>query len=109
MTVRYARKGSQWAINRFLGKNADGTDSKYKERIYSRWAYLVESRFPISDACCGIPKEKPFDQWHKETGYAPIIGTLAGESRRRRTRWLLTGCNAFDAKKQVSKPLSFWT
>jgi 3'-phosphoadenosine 5'-phosphosulfate sulfotransferase (PAPS reductase)/FAD synthetase len=38
----------------------------------------------------------------------PIIGTLASESQRRRAAWLKTGCNAFDSKKQVSKPLSFW-
>ncbi|GHU54017.1 hypothetical protein AGMMS49975_13670 [Clostridia bacterium] len=44
----------------------------------------------------------------RETGYVPIVGTLASESRRRRDAWLLTGCNAFDAKKQISKPLSFW-
>jgi 3'-phosphoadenosine 5'-phosphosulfate sulfotransferase (PAPS reductase)/FAD synthetase len=108
MSVRYARRGSQWAINRFKGLNADGTESPYKKSIYGRWAFLVDSPFPISDECCKILKERPLDRWHKETGCIPIVGTLASESRRRRDAWLLTGCNAFDAKKQISKPLSFW-
>jgi len=34
---------------------------------------------------------------------------MAVESNRRRQAWLQTGCNAFEAKKPVSKPLSFWT
>jgi 3'-phosphoadenosine 5'-phosphosulfate sulfotransferase (PAPS reductase)/FAD synthetase len=54
-------------------------------------------------------KERPLDRYTKETGFTHIIGTMASESRRRRDAWLLTGCNAFDAKKPVSKPMSFWT
>jgi 3'-phosphoadenosine 5'-phosphosulfate sulfotransferase (PAPS reductase)/FAD synthetase len=108
MSVKYARRGSKWAINRFKGLNADDTESPYKKSIYGRWAFLVDSPFPISNQCCQILKERPLDKWHKETGRMPIVGTLASESRRRRNAWLLTGCNAFDAKKQISKPLSFW-
>jgi 3'-phosphoadenosine 5'-phosphosulfate sulfotransferase (PAPS reductase)/FAD synthetase len=54
-------------------------------------------------------KERPLDKWHKETGNYPIVGTLASESHRRRVAWMQTGCNAFDAKKKISKPMSFWT
>jgi 3'-phosphoadenosine 5'-phosphosulfate sulfotransferase (PAPS reductase)/FAD synthetase len=39
----------------------------------------------------------------------PIVGTMASESQRRRTAWLKTGCNAFDSKKPMSKPISFFT
>jgi 3'-phosphoadenosine 5'-phosphosulfate sulfotransferase (PAPS reductase)/FAD synthetase len=108
MSVKYARRESKWAIDRFAGLNADGTESPYKKSTYNRWAFLVDSPFSISDDCCHILKERPLDKWHKATGCVPIVGTLASESRRRRDAWMLTGCNAFDAKKQISKPMSFW-
>lgn len=109
LCIRHARQGKTWAKNYFLGKNADGTDSWYKESIYKRWAFLLDSPHKISDKCCSVIKERPLNKWYKETGNVPIIGTLASESIRRRTAWLKTGCNGFDAKKKVSKPLSFWT
>ena len=77
--------------------------------MYKRWTFLVDSKFKISDKCCAVIKERPLDKWYKETGNVPIIGTLASESIRRRNAWLTTGCNAFEAKKKISKPLSFWT
>jgi hypothetical protein len=107
--LSYALQGKQWANNYFKGLNADGTPSWYKEAMYKRWAWLLDSPHKISDKCCAVIKEKPLDKWYKETGNLPIIGTLAAESTRRRTAWLKTGCNAFDAKKKMSKPLSFWT
>jgi 3'-phosphoadenosine 5'-phosphosulfate sulfotransferase (PAPS reductase)/FAD synthetase len=108
-TIEAARRGMIWAINRFKGLNTDGTYSWYKEQIYKRWAFLVDSPFKISDKCCKVLKESQLDKWYKETGRVPIIGTLASESIRRKNAWLTTGCNAFNALKKVSKPLSFWT
>jgi 3'-phosphoadenosine 5'-phosphosulfate sulfotransferase (PAPS reductase)/FAD synthetase len=109
MTVRYAKQGSKWAINRFLGLNVDDTASRYKQSAYFKWSFLVNSSYKISDRCCWFLKESPLNNWHKEMRYAPIVGTLASESRRRRGAWLRTGCNVFNGKKPVSKPLSFWT
>ena len=108
-SVHYAKQGSISAINRFAGLNTDGSYSWYKEQIYKRWAFLVDSPHKISDKCCEVIKEKPLDRWYKDTGNLPIIGTLASESIRRRNAWLITGCNGFDARKKSSKPLSFWT
>jgi 3'-phosphoadenosine 5'-phosphosulfate sulfotransferase (PAPS reductase)/FAD synthetase len=108
-TIYYARKGSRWAINRLNGVNADGTPSKWRQSHYVKWRYLVDSPFKISANCCGIMKESPLDKHHKETGKYPIIGTMTVESDRRRQAWLQTGCNNFDSKHPVSKPLSFWT
>ena len=104
-----AMRGKKWAINKFKGLNADGSYSWYKESMYGRWAFLVDSPHKISDKCCAIIKENPLDKWYKETGNVPIIGTLASESIRRRNAWFITGCNGFDSKKKSSKPLSFWT
>ena len=107
--LRYARQGKSWAKNYFAGLNADGSYSWYKETRYKKWAFLLDSPHKFSDKCCAVIKEKPLEKWHKETGNAPIVGTLASESQRRRNAWFITGCNAFDAKKKVSKTLSFWT
>jgi 3'-phosphoadenosine 5'-phosphosulfate sulfotransferase (PAPS reductase)/FAD synthetase len=109
MTVYYARKGSPWAVKCFEGLNSDGTPSPYKARTYMRWAHLVDSGFLISDKCCAVQKEMPLNEYERRTGKHAIIGTRADESRRRTDAWLQTGCNAFDAKRPVSKPLSFWT
>ena len=108
-TVYYARTGSQWALDRFKGINADGTPSRWRETHYKKWAFLLDAPFKISAQCCGIMKEAPLDRYRKETGKQPIVGTMAVESERRRQAWLQTGCNNFDSKQPVSKPLSFWT
>ena len=109
LTIYYAQKGSQWAIDRLNGVNPDGTPSKYRQSHYAKWAFLLDSPFKISANCCGIMKEAPLEKHRRETGKHPIIGTMASESERRKQAWFQTGCNNFDSKKPVSKPLSFWT
>ena len=108
-TIYYARKGSKWALDRLRGVNADGTPSKYRQSHYMKWAFLLDSPFKLSANCCSVMKERPLGRYQKQTGKTPIIGTLAAESERRMQAWLQTGCNAFDAKRPVSKPMSFWT
>ena len=108
-SIHYAKIGKTWAVNRFKGLNTDGSYSWYRETMYQKWAFLLASDYKFSDKCCDVLKERPIDKWHKETGNLPVIGTLASESIRRRNAWLKTSCNAFDAKKKISKPLSFWT
>lgn len=105
--VYYARKGSAWARMHFQGKNRDGSDSKFAQR-FVRWAYLLDAPFPISDQCCSVMKERPLDRFTKEKGYAPIIGTMACESARRRRAYLMNGCNAYIKTRPSSQPISFW-
>jgi 3'-phosphoadenosine 5'-phosphosulfate sulfotransferase (PAPS reductase)/FAD synthetase len=107
-SLYYARKGSEWARLRFLGLNKDGTPSKYRQSHYMKWAFLIDAPFKISDHCCEIMKTRPLDRYQKQSGKSPIVGTLAAESERRLSAWLKTGFNAFDAKRPVSKPMSFW-
>lgn len=109
MTVYYARKGSPWAVNRFAAKNRDDSFSPWKRDRYGKWGYLTDAPYKISHMCCRVMKEEPLDRHRRETKKKPFIGTMATESNRRRQAWLQTGCNAFDAKKPISKPLSFWT
>ena len=100
-SLYYARKGSDWAVKRFLGLNKDGTPSKFRQTHYVKWAFLIDAPYKISDKCCEVMKERPLDRHRKQTGKEAIIGTLAAESERRQQAWLKTGCNAFDTKRPV--------
>jgi len=105
--IYYARRGSEWAIRHLNGQNRDGTPSRYNER-YMKWRYLLGAPFPISEYCCTVMKKRPLHRFVKETGAMPIIGTMACESARRQSAYLITGCNAFQKKEPSSQPLSFW-
>lgn len=83
---------------------------KYGKRYnLSKWKFLLEAPFLISNQCCNVMKKKPAKKYEKETGNHPIIGTMACESQARKTAWKVHGCNAFDTKRPTSQPLSFWT
>lgn len=84
--------------------------TKYNGR-YSlvRWKWLRDSDIPISHKCCDIMKKKPAKVYEKQTGNKPITATMACESSMRTQRWFRVGCNAFDVKRPLSSPMSFWT
>jgi 3'-phosphoadenosine 5'-phosphosulfate sulfotransferase (PAPS reductase)/FAD synthetase len=105
--IRYARRGSPWALRHLQGLNGDGSPSEYNRR-YMKWAHLVDAPFPISDQCCEISKERPLRRFAKETGAAALVGTLACESMRRQSAYLRTGCNAFRKREPKSQPIAFW-
>ena len=81
----------------------------YHSYNMGKWKYLQYAPFKISDKCCDIIKEKPLKKYQKSVGKYPIIATLAAESDRRKSGWIKTGCNAFESKEPMSKPMSFWT
>lgn len=85
------------------GKQSSGAISLNKYR------YLIDADIKISSKCCDVMKKKPAHEYEKETGRKAFIGTLADESHLRYTTWLKNGCNAFNANRPTSKPLSFWT
>jgi len=105
--VYYARKGSFWALQHLQGLNKDGTPSKFNGR-YVKWAHLIEAPFLISPKCCEISKLRPIRRFIKETGCMPIVGTMASESFRRQSAFLVTGCNNFLGKEPASRPMSIW-
>lgn len=84
----------------------DGKPSRFNCKRYS---YLYEAPFKISSRCCDVLKKRPFYRYEKETGRRPIVATMASESTMRRSRWIIYGCNAFDATRPTSQPMSFWT
>lgn len=74
-----------------------------------KFEYLMTAPFNVSEKCCDMMKKKPAHSYSKATGKKPIIGTMACESRMRKTQWMKHGCNAFDIEHPASQPLSFWT
>lgn len=75
----------------------------------SKYQYLLDAPFLISQKCCDIMKKRPGHKYQKESGKTPFLGTMAVESGSRKEAWLRTGCNAFEGSQPHSTPLAFWT
>ena len=103
-----ARKGQRHRLKRL---NGEGLDKNGKPSIYNceKYKYLLDAPFKISDKCCYHMKKAPIYAYERHTGWKGMVGTMACESKLRMQSWLNTGCNAFESKRPVSKPLSFWT
>lgn len=84
----------------------DGEKSKYNIPQYK---FLLDAPFRISHKCCDYMKKKPAKKYEKETGRLPIVATMVEESNLRLQKWLKHGCNAFDLKRPMSAPMSFWS
>lgn len=98
----------QYRILKLKGELRDknGNLSKFNKK---KWGFLLDAPFKVSEQCCDVMKKRPVKKYEHDTGRVPIIGTMAVESAMRTQRWLRYGCNAFDAKRPSSNPLSFWT
>lgn len=84
-------------------------DGHSPSKIAERWKFLIDAPFEVSHKCCEVMKKRPFRKYEKMTGFHPIVATMAEESELRKQSWLKFGCNAFDMKRPMSRPLSFWT
>ena len=84
-------------------------NSKGNFKISEKWKYLINAPFKISDKCCDILKKEPAETYEKQTGKKPFVATLTEESKLRMSNFLKYGCNAFENKRPISKPLSVWT
>lgn len=84
----------------------DGQPSQFN---YTKYKFLATAPFYVSNKCCDVMKKSPAKKYHKTTGRVPITAEMASESRLRTQNWIRHGCNMFEGKKQVSKPMSFWT
>lgn len=78
-------------------------------KIPEAYKFLLDAPFRISNQCCDVMKKQSAAKYERETHNAPVIGTMANESRQRKRQWCKYGCNAFDKKHPSSQPLSFWT
>lgn len=106
-TIWYARQGREWALNKLHGLDQNGKRSAYRKQ-YVKWLPLYESDLLISPFCCIMQKEKPVALYEKQTGRHPVLALMAEESARRKEAYLRTGCNSFESKRPLSKPMGFW-
>ena len=97
----YARKQFQGT---YVSKNG-------KTNFYpiTKWSFLTDAPFMISSECCAVMKKRPAKRYEKETLRIPNTAQMAGESLLRKQIWMKQGCNAFEAKRPMSNPMSFWT
>lgn len=99
--IREARNGTSKLIAYRMGGEG-------RFCISEKWKPLINAPFKISERCCDELKKKPAHKFERESGLARMIGTMAGESRLRRQKFLQHGCNSYNTKAPISKPLSPW-
>lgn len=106
--VALAKNGNGTRMKRLNGEllRADGTKSEFN---CDNWNFLLYAPFKISDRCCAVMKKAPTKDYEHKDKVLPLIATMADESRQRMQKWMKTGCNAFESKHPISKPMSFWT
>ena len=75
---------------------------------WKKYEYLLDAPFKIDHRCCDVMKKRPARKYEKETGTVPILATMASESILRKQKWKSRGCNAFQAERPESAPMSFW-
>ena len=83
-------------------------DSRGNGKMSMKWRYLINAPFKISNSCCNVIKKRPLKIYNKETNFKPIVGMMAGDSRRRQFVYLQNGCNTFDINNPMSNPLMVW-
>jgi 3'-phosphoadenosine 5'-phosphosulfate sulfotransferase (PAPS reductase)/FAD synthetase len=91
-------------------KRLYGDNNKYKSgKLPEKWKYLINAPIKISHRCCDKLKKRPFVLYERETGRHRMTGEIAADSHLRRKEYISHGCNAFDVKRPVSRPLGVWT
>ena len=86
-------------------KDKNGEKSMFNK---DKYLFLLDAPFRVSNKCCYVMKKSIASKYNRQTGRKAFTGQMASESLRRTQAWLKNGCNAFQAKKQVSNPMAFW-
>lgn len=103
-----ARKALEYNDGRYQYR-LDKLNGLKKSHNRTKWKFLLDAPFKISNQCCNIMKKRPSHKFYKDTGKTPIIGTMAEESDLRTSQYLKNGCNGFNLKIPTSTPIAFWT
>ena len=84
-------------------------DGKKSPFCCENWEFLMYAPFLVSSECCRCMKKSPAHSYENRTKQNPMTATMATESRMRMWAWTQKGCNAFEGKRPMGKPMSFWT
>ena len=82
-------------------------DGRYS--VSSKWRYLLDAPFEISEKCCDVMKKKPFRKFERERELKRMTAMMASESSLRERQYMQRGCNAFTDKNPSSMPMAVWT
>ena len=93
-------------VKQLFGVKCDSFGSMYDR---SRYLFMLEAPFDVSNKCCMVMKKQPAHKYAKKTGRKPMTATMATESKLRASNWIKHGCNVFESKNPISNPMSFWT
>ncbi len=78
-------------------------------KLANKWRHLLTADFEVNSFCCYHLKKAPFIKYEKISGNHPVTGSMASESKLRKTNYIRHGCNNIDSKHPISNPLSIWT
>ncbi len=81
-------------------------DGRYS--VSTKWRYLLDAPFEISEKCCDVMKKKPFRKFERESGRKRMTAMMASESSLRERQYMQRGCNAFADKNPASMPMAVW-
>ena len=93
-------------VKQLFGVKCDSFGSMYDR---SRYLFMLEAPFDVSNKCCMVMKKQPAHKYAKNTGRKPMTATMATESKLRASNWIKHGCNVFESKNPISNPMSFCT
>lgn len=94
------RTGTKMQLKKQWLKLFGGADPEGAELGYAAADFLV------SDRCCYYLKEKPCENYHKETGRWPCEGMMASEGGRREKALAVNGCNYISRNTRRSCPFA---
>lgn len=76
--------------------------------VSSKWRYLLDAPFEISEKCCDVMKKKPFRRYERESERKRFTAMMASESSLRERQYMRHGCNAFEDSNPSSMPMAVW-
>jgi 3'-phosphoadenosine 5'-phosphosulfate sulfotransferase (PAPS reductase)/FAD synthetase len=78
-------------------------------KLPAKWRFLLDAPFKVSPRCCEIMKIRPIEKYHRETGRASYVGTMAADSNKRRFAYMKHGCYLSHLSVPKCTPIAFWS
>lgn len=96
------RKGTRMQLSQKWLEKFGGYENEQEGTEYGVPDFLV------SDKCCYYLKEKPCNDYAKESGRFPYMGLMASEGGRRQKALMLNGCNYISPGTKRSCPFAIF-
>lgn len=97
------RTGTRMQLSHKWLEKFGGADEEGRALGYSA------APFCVSDKCCYYLKERPCNDYAKETGRFPYMGLMASEGGRRQKALMINGCNYISKGTKRSAPFAIFS